>query len=389
MPNIQISTIENLSFPFKKEGYFFYPLAKSSDNKESILLVSFEDKKFTFIVKKREKNVLIKADKITNVIPIAVIQKALSILAKESGAEIFYSNVESRKTKKAKISPYFKDINYFYNEFKNDRDILVEVGFGSGRHLLYQALKNPNSLIIGLEIHRPSIDQVLRRLEVEGIKNVLVVNYDARIFLEFLPSNSVSKIFVHFPVPWDKKPHRRVICEDFINESIRVLKKDGTLELRTDSDNYFKYSFELFLNLNKSSMEIYKNRDLEVSSKYEDRWRRLNKNIYDLIFKNEEISKEKEKMPPLDFEKSILFSKIKAKFKKEKILEKDFFIHFENLYEIDKEEGLLKISLGAYQKSEHLYLLISKEGMEYIPSNILPSYANLKAHNKLKEWLYG
>ncbi len=389
MPNIQISTLKNLSFPFCKEGYFFYPIAKSPLNKDEILLVSFENKKFTLLVKRREKDILIKADKITSYLPIGVIQKALRILAKESGADIFYSNVFLKKDKKVKISPFLKDINYFYEEFKTDRDILVEVGFGSGRHLLYQAKKNPKSLIIGLEIHRPSIDQVLRRIELEGIENILVVNYDARIFLEFLPSNSVSKIFVHFPVPWDKKPHRRVICEDFINESIRVLKKEGSLELRTDSENYFRYSFELFLNLQKSSMEIFKNRDLEVSSKYEDRWKRLNKNIYDLIYKNEEISKIKEKPAPLLFENSALFSKIKEKFKKDILREKDFFIHFENIYEISEKEGLLKLSMGAFQKSEHLYLFFDRDFIEYIPKNVLPSFSNKKAHNKLKEWIYG
>ncbi len=389
MPNIQISTLDNLSLPFKEEGYFFYPLAKSPINGEEILLVSFEGKRFTFIVKRREKDILIKADKITNVLPIGVIQKALRILSKNLKAEIFYSNVNSKKSKKAKISSYFKDMRYFYNEFKADRDILVEVGFGSGRHLLYQAKKNPDSLVIGLEIHRPSIDPVLRRVEVEGIENILVVNYDARIFLEFLPSNSVDKIFIHFPVPWDKKPHRRVICEDFINESIRVLKKDATLELRTDSENYFRYSLDLFLDLNKSSLEIFKNRELEISSKYEDRWRRLNKNIYDLIYNNEEISPFREKPAPLIFENKVLFSKIKEKFKKEIFLEKDFFIHFENIYEISKEEGLLKVSMGAYQKSEHLYLFINKEGLKYIPLDILPSFSNVKAHKKLKEWIYG
>ena len=50
-------------------------------------------------------------------------------------------------------------------------------------------------------------------------------------------------------MPWDKKPHRRVINEDFINESVRVLKRDGFLHLRTDSDNYFNYSLNEFLKL--------------------------------------------------------------------------------------------------------------------------------------------
>ncbi len=53
-----------------------------------------------------------------------------------------------------------------------------------------------------------------------------------------LTSNKVEKIFVHFPVPWDKKPHRRIFSNEFINEALRILKIKGTLELRTDSRKY-------------------------------------------------------------------------------------------------------------------------------------------------------
>ncbi len=388
MPNILLSKIEKFDYPFTDGDYNFLTSAKSKHGE--LVLVSFKDKKFFLQIKKRENGYLVKADKITSVSPVFIIHEALKIFARQSGGEILFSNIESKKKKSSKVSPYLKDIDYFLNDFKTEgKNILVEIGFGSGRHLLYQAKQNPSSIIIGLEIHKPSIEQVVKRCEREGIKNVLVVNYDARIFLEFLQSNSVERIFVHFPVPWDKKPHRRVISGDFINEAVRVLKKDGTLELRTDSDNYFEYSLEQFLNLKKSSFTVFKNRDLQISSKYEDRWKRLNKNIYDLNFKNEEISQKSEKRVPLVFENSVLFSKIKKKFKNEILREKDFFIHFEDIYEIDEKSGFLKLTFGAYQKSEHLYIYISDKKTEYIPNGVLPSLANTKAHQKIKEWIDG
>jgi len=59
--------------------------------------------------------------------------------------------------------------------------------------------------------------------------------------MELIPSNIVGKVYVHFPVPWDKKPHRRVISTSFIEESRRVLKVGGQLELRTQRYcHYFK-----------------------------------------------------------------------------------------------------------------------------------------------------
>lgn len=150
-----------------------------------------------------------------------------------------------------KHSPYLKEIEFFANHFNVEREVWVEIGFGSGRHLLYQAKKNPHIQFIGLEIHKPSIEQVLKQCELQGIENILVIDYDARLFMEFLPSNVVGRIFVHFPVPWDKKPHRRVFSAAFIEEVLRVLHLNGTLELRTDSQLYFEFTFSQMMQLSK------------------------------------------------------------------------------------------------------------------------------------------
>ncbi|MDQ7061173.1 MAG: hypothetical protein Q9M43_08545 [Sulfurimonas sp.] len=109
-------------------------------------------------------------------------------------------------------------------------------------------------------------------------------------FMELVPSNRVGKVYVHFPVPWDKKPHRRVISTSFIEEANRVLNIGGQLELRTDSKNYYAYSYETFIAFNKTTLQINKNKEIAISSKYEDRWKKMEKNIYDVTMINEEES---------------------------------------------------------------------------------------------------
>ncbi len=110
----------------------------------------------------------------------------------------------------------FENINFSF------RDVSIEIGFGSGKHILYQAKKNPHELFIGIEIHTPSAQQLLRQIELQNIENIWVINYDARLLLEMIASNSINRVFVHFPVPWDKKPHRRVISQSFLKEAMRV-----------------------------------------------------------------------------------------------------------------------------------------------------------------------
>ncbi|NOR57188.1 MAG: tRNA (guanosine(46)-N7)-methyltransferase TrmB, partial [Sulfurimonas sp.] len=219
-------------------------------------------------------------------------------------------------------------------------------------------------------------------------ENLLVLDYDARLFMELVPSNIVGKIYVHFPVPWDKKPHRRVISTTFIEEARRVLKVDGRLELRTDSENYYAYSYETFINFQKTILHINKNKDIAISSKYEDRWKKMEKNIYDVTMINEEESDK------LSLDGSFEFSTVGLS--DDKLIElhgqtKRFdggFIHFERVYKLD-DGVMLRISLGSFDRPEHLYVMLRDKTASYYPTLPLKSKSNLLAHKYLDEVFNG
>lgn len=386
MPNIQTKSLDTISMPFEADGYRFDFEAISKHDK--LIHVEHEGKEFFLQVIKREDDYLIKADKITRPSQVKILQNALKAFVEFGDIETTFSNINSSKNRHSKKSPYLKNIEYFFKEFDSDKQIMVEVGFGSGRHLLHQALSNPDMLVIGIEIHKPSIEQVLKQIEIKKIENILLLDYDARIFLEFLPSNRVDKIFVHFPVPWDKKPHRRVISKMFTEEVGRVLERGGTLELRTDSNNYFEYSLSLFMNLSSAHVDIKKNRDLHISSKYEDRWKKLKKDIYDLTYINDSLSQEKQMPFELGFEDMADFSMVKPRFENKTIRGENCFVHFENLYEIDDKNGFVKLSLGANGKGEHRYLFFRDGKVFYFPNSLLPSNENIDAHKIIKEWIW-
>jgi tRNA (guanine-N7-)-methyltransferase len=388
MPNFHTKTYSTLKLPASFGQSSFEFIATSSRN-ETLVMATCSGQNFLLQVHKNRDGYLIKGDKITRPSQVALLQRALIDFRDLLGLDAHMSNIESKKQKSLKISPYIKKMDYFANEFVCDKEILVEVGFGSGRHLLHQAKKNPDKLIIGLEIHKPSIEQVLKQCELQEITNILVVDYDARVFLEFLDSNSVKQIFVHFPVPWDKKPHRRVISERFIKEAKRVLKPEGTLELRTDSDNYFEYSFFEFMKEPKTDLHVNKNRDLEISSKYEDRWKRQEKNIYDITMVEHEFSDAVAKIDRLKFDKNIDFKELKSRFEEKVLRGEDFFAHIEEIYEIDEDSGFIKVSFGGAQKNEHNYIHITKQSVVYLPDNVLATKDNINAHKLIEEILYG
>ncbi|NPA04449.1 MAG: tRNA (guanosine(46)-N7)-methyltransferase TrmB [Epsilonproteobacteria bacterium] len=389
MPHIVVKSYTPFATPVQEGKFKFLWFAQPIKGKEGLVGVEFEGKEFILEIKPKNSNWIIKASKIVKPSPTTIIQNALQNFCKLAKCEISYHNLSSKPSIALKAKEFLKEVGEldFSKIAQQWGEVWIEVGFGSGRHLLYQAKKHPHILFFGIEIHKPSIEQLLKQIALEKLKNVVVIDYDARIFLELLPSNIVGKIFVHFPVPWDKKPHRRVISNKFIQESLRVLKPQGFLELRTDSENYFNYSLELFLKSKEVKLELEKNLEAEVRSKYEDRWRRLEKDIFTLRLFSLQSSPPKESDFKFDFKKLRYNDTILHKIDTSPKVYKDFFIHFERLYQIDKKTLLLKLSFGDFERPTHTYLLIDKKGATYFAKKPIPSQANILAHKKIEELL--
>lgn len=395
MPHIVFEKNELLKTPSIKDGVSFEFIAKSYNftstprRDEYKIAVKDQDKDFLLSIKPKDDDLMIKSDKVTRLSPVSLIKKALNYYVELNHSKILFSNTNNLQAKKELKNEYLKDINYFADDFKTDKEIQIEIGFGSGRHLLHQAKSNPNIQFIGLEIHYPSIEQLLKQLEIQNITNVLVVNYDARLFMEFIESNKVGRIFVHFPVPWDKKPHRRIYSNEFVNEALRVLKIGGTLELRTDSRKYFDFCTEVLTNLPKGRITIDINKDLAVSSKYEDRWKKQGKNIYDVVLEawNEDENINLNYDFSFDFEAN--FNKIINSIPKKSMIEKNFFVHIEEIYTILEKDnsGLIKITMGNFDRPVTKYILIENKRISYYQGNPLPTSANIDAHKKLIEIL--
>ena len=388
MPHLKVTsfdtqTIDNV-IP-QSDILTFRATSLSSD--DEILGVELGGEEFLLQIKPDVKDTLVKYDKVTRPLKVNLLKEALDRVSKELKLEVQSSNITIHNTKAALSSEYFKKIEDFENISYPKEKISVEVGFGSGRHLLYQAEKNPDTLFIGLEIHTPSAQQVLKQIELNGIENIWVVNYDARLFLEMLPSNVCEQIFVHFPVPWDKKPHRRVISPSFLDESMRVLREGGRLELRTDSDNYYWYALETFFAVPKTQVEIRKNEALEVTSKYEARWLKQEKDIYDVYVKCQENSEPRKLSIDFNFNDVKYTNGLEEGLAKKPMVFDGYFVHFERMYKSGEDKLLVKCAFGSFDRPEHKYILLTNESCRYFVSPPVKTQVNYEAHKKLMELL--
>jgi tRNA (guanine-N7-)-methyltransferase len=120
------------------------------------------------------------------------------------------------------------------------KEVWLEIGFGSGEHLLWQAEHHRDMGFIGCEPFVNGLGSLLGAVEDQDIKTIRVHDGDAREVLAWLPDRSVGRIFLLFPDPWPKKRQlkRRFLSPGTVRELARVLRHGGELRFASDSGDY-------------------------------------------------------------------------------------------------------------------------------------------------------
>jgi tRNA (guanine-N7-)-methyltransferase len=128
--------------------------------------------------------------------------------------------------------------------FPGADDIQLEVGFGGGEHLAWQAAQHPNTGFIGAEPFINGVAKLLAHIDDQKLENVRVHHGDVRPLLEALPDGALSKLFVLHPDPWPKKRHfkRRMISPWFFSEAARLLRSGGELRVASDIRDYIRWT---------------------------------------------------------------------------------------------------------------------------------------------------
>ena len=114
--------------------------------------------------------------------------------------------------------------------------VWLEVGFGAGEHLVWQAEQHPNVGLIGCEPYINGVAKCLAHIERTGVSNVRLFTDDARFVMQALPPQSLSRAFVLFPDPWPKTRHhkRRFVQRSNLDVLARLMKPGAELRLATD-----------------------------------------------------------------------------------------------------------------------------------------------------------
>jgi tRNA (guanine-N7-)-methyltransferase len=119
-------------------------------------------------------------------------------------------------------------------------EVWLEIGFGGGEHLVWQAKAHPEVGFLGCEPFEDGVIKVLSAIELEGLSNIRVLAGDARPLLRLLPRAGVGRVFMLFPDPWPKKRHhkRRLVSPATLDDVARILRPGGELRMATDAAEY-------------------------------------------------------------------------------------------------------------------------------------------------------
>ncbi|NIP32088.1 MAG: tRNA (guanosine(46)-N7)-methyltransferase TrmB [Candidatus Dadabacteria bacterium] len=178
--------------------------------------------------------------------------------------------------------------------FKNNKDTVLEIGFGEGEFLVDLALKNDDWNFLGIEIKSHRFKKAVKHSKYNNLSNIKLLHIEAEVALkQVFDKNIFNAVYINFPDPWPKKKHvkHRIFHQDFIKNLAKVLKTGGRVNIKTDYHDYIKQINNEF-SKNKRFNNIYgingyiMDTTNIVQTKFEKEFKEIGKEIFITAFTN-------------------------------------------------------------------------------------------------------
>lgn len=178
--------------------------------------------------------------------------------------------------------------------FKNDNPIVLELGCGKGEYTVGLAKKYPNKNFIGIDIKGARLWRGCKTSNEDKMTNVAFVRTHIQMIESYFAENEVSEIWITFPDPQLKKPNKRLTCERFLKLYKNILKQEGIVHLKTDSQELYEYTKdevlipskrEILYNTNDLYNSDFKEDVIEIQTFYEAMYLKIGKPITYLKFR--------------------------------------------------------------------------------------------------------
>lgn len=182
--------------------------------------------------------------------------------------------------------------------FKNSNPLVLELGCGKGEYSVALAQKYPDKNFIGIDIKGARFWRGAKTALEDGIENVAFLRIQIELIEFAFEENEVDEIWITFPDPQIKykRTKHRLTNSEFLKRYKKILKPDGYINLKTDSE--FMHGYTLGLLQGEGHEIIYANHDVyknegspeevtAIQTFYEEQYLEQNKPITYIRFKIE------------------------------------------------------------------------------------------------------
>lgn len=131
--------------------------------------------------------------------------------------------------------------------FKNNHPITLELACGKGEYALGLGRMYPQRNFIGVDIKGNRIWRGAKTALDEGLHNVAFLRTPIDVINLYFSPNEIEEIWLTFPDPQlrTSRLRKRLTHPKFLRLYQRILKKDGCINLKTDSPALFKFTLEM------------------------------------------------------------------------------------------------------------------------------------------------
>ena len=186
--------------------------------------------------------------------------------------------------------------NWNAEVFKNDHPIVLELGCGKGEYSIGLAQHYPERNFIGVDIKGARMWRGAKTAVEERLGNVAFLRAQIELIDLAFATNEVDEIWITFPDPQIKykRTKHRMTNSAFLKKYKAILKPEGVVNLKTDSE--FMHGYTLGLLHGEGHEVLYSNHNVykqegspeevtSIQTFYESQYLEQNKAITYIRFK--------------------------------------------------------------------------------------------------------
>ncbi len=131
--------------------------------------------------------------------------------------------------------------------FKNNQPIVLELGCGKGEYCIGLSKMFPDKNFLGIDIKGARFWRGAKTALEEGKENIGFLRTQIELVDQIFAENEIDEIWITFPDPQIKykRTKHRLTNSEFLQKYKKILKPEGQVHLKTDSEFMHGYTLGL------------------------------------------------------------------------------------------------------------------------------------------------